>query len=382
MLFRTVYLIILLLSYNLVMSQSKRDVIKKSIEFNSNLKGVNYEFIEYLKMFSNVDTFKTLRHCYIHKKNNYGYSNFYDSGKIVNQMVYDSKQLIHYFVNSNNFYISHRDSLHSDYNYKKNSIEYPGFNFTENILKKYKFSKKNNDYFVFDLKINIRLKTDKAKYRALIHVSKNNYMPVLYEYNIYNKKTKETQFRQYKLLNINENIDSIKLKYSVDSLFNELKKRVNGDSVQKEFLKSIKDVKVKDSAKAITGLIHGKDSIKENIFLKDSIVILDFFFTTCPPCAESIPILLKLNETYKNKGVKLYGINPFESDWSRLDKYIKIFKINYDVIKVKKQVSTNYGIKAYPTLMIIKNGVIEFTHVGYDKDLEKIITEKLNLLLK
>lgn len=382
MLFRTVYLIILLLSNNCLLGQTKRDVIRNIIEFNSNLKGINYEFIEYLKMFSNIDTFKTLRHCYIHKKNNYGYSNFYDSGKIVNQMVYDSNQLIQYNSNNNSFYLSHKDSLYSDYNYKKSSIEFPGFSFTKKKFKSYKFKNKKSEYFVFSLKSKMRLKTYKAKFKSIIYVSKKNYMPLMYEYNIYNKKTKETQFRQYKLLNLNENIDSVKLKYSVDSLFNELKKRVNGDSAQKEFLKSIKEVKVKDSAKAITGLIHGKDSIKENIFLKDSIVILDFFFTTCPPCAESIPILLKLNETYKNKGVKLYGINPFESDWSRLDKYIKVFKINYDLIKVDKDLSRKYGVKAYPTLMIIKNGVIEFTHVGYDKDLEKIVTEKLNLLLK
>lgn len=382
MLFRTVYLIILLLSCNCLLGQSKKEVIKYVVDFNSNLASVDYEFIEYLKMFSRDDTFKTLRHCFMNLKGQYGYSNSYDSGKIVNQMVYDNNQLIQYYSNNNSFYLSHKDSLYSDYNYKKSSIEFPGFNFTEKNFKSYKFKNNKSEYFVFSLKSKMRLKTDKARYKSIIYVSKNNYKPIFYEYYIYNKKTKETQFRQYKLLKINENIDSIKLKYSVDSLFNSLKKGLNGDSIQKEFLNSIKEVKVNDSAKLISGVIHGKDSIKENIFLKDSIVILDFFFTTCPPCAESIPVLLKINENYKNKGVKIYGVDPFESDWSRLDKYIKIFKINYDVIKVKKQVSTDYGVKGYPTLIIIKNGVIEFTHVGYDKDLEKIITEKLNLLLK
>src|SRR5689334_20368114 len=42
--------------------------------------------------------------------------------------------------------------------------------------------------------------------------------------------------------------------------------------------------------------------------LKGKIVVLNFWFTACPPCLAEIPALNKLAKEYKNKNVIFFGI--------------------------------------------------------------------------
>lgn len=118
----------------------------------------------------------------------------------------------------------------------------------------------------------------------------------------------------------------------------------------------------------------------------DNIIILDFWYRTCPPCIKSIPQLNNIYKKYESKGVKLFGINNIDTDSLSRELLIPFRKkenINYPIILTDNSISEKYKIIGYPTLYIInKNGEVEYSKLGYSENMEKEIDSILNKILK
>ena len=63
--------------------------------------------------------------------------------------------------------------------------------------------------------------------------------------------------------------------------------------------------------------------------------ILDFWYTHCPPCVKSMPYLSELYTQYKDKNVKIFGLNSVDNQPHSLE-YLKTFlgkrEITYYII--------------------------------------------------
>jgi cytochrome c biogenesis protein CcmG/thiol:disulfide interchange protein DsbE len=114
---------------------------------------------------------------------------------------------------------------------------------------------------------------------------------------------------------------------------------------------------------------------------KGNIVLLDFWATWCPPCRQSIPELVKIQEKYRDEGLVVLGISvddPKMVNNNYLRAFIEKFKINYRILRSTDNVLRDYfGSKEFPipTMFIInRNGKIinkvEGFRPGY---LEKIL---------
>ena len=103
---------------------------------------------------------------------------------------------------------------------------------------------------------------------------------------------------------------------------------------------------------------------------KDSVIILDFFYTTCAPCIAAIPEINKVYEHFKDKGVSVIGVNPFNTDWDHLPNFINDHSVAYQVVKTDKQVVYDYGVTGYPRLFVIKNGIIVKIYYGFAKGMD------------
>jgi peroxiredoxin len=115
------------------------------------------------------------------------------------------------------------------------------------------------------------------------------------------------------------------------------------------------------------------------------IVLLDFWATWCPPCRQSIPELVDLQEKYRDKGVVILGIsmdNPLQFSTRYLRAFKEKFKINYKILRVNRQVALDYfGTQnmAIPTMFVInREGKIVDKHVGFrpgavEKSIKKLI---------
>lgn len=137
-----------------------------------------------------------------------------------------------------------------------------------------------------------------------------------------------------------------------------------------------------NSAADFNGSKHGSMDSFYFAKYKDSIAVLDFFFSTCSPCLYSIPHINELNAKYRPRGVVFLGINPIEKDWNRLDRFTKQVQIDFPIIKVGDKMRRDYGVSGFPTIMIIDKGKVVLIARGSPAKMKIEIMQKLEEILK
>lgn len=111
--------------------------------------------------------------------------------------------------------------------------------------------------------------------------------------------------------------------------------------------------------------------------LKGKVVLLDFWFKNCSPCIESVPHLNAINKKFKNKNVEVLGINTWDSQKDIAWFYNK-HALTYKVLMNGKDLAENYGINAYPTVILIdKEGKIIYAGRFDQLKIEKLIENAL-----
>ena len=112
---------------------------------------------------------------------------------------------------------------------------------------------------------------------------------------------------------------------------------------------------------------------------RGKVVLLDFWATWCPPCRMTIPMLIKLQDKYRDDGLVILGVSiddPQQITDKDLRYFIKMTKINYPVLRFNQKVMQDYFAGenvAVPTMFVVdRNGKIRDKIVGYAPDpLEK-----------
>lgn len=90
------------------------------------------------------------------------------------------------------------------------------------------------------------------------------------------------------------------------------------------------------------GISHTNDKdFEKDVNHSDLPVLIDFWAEWCGPCKMIGPILEELSEELEGK--------------------IKVVKIDVDN---NNQTAMNYSIRSIPTLIIIKDGVVQAQHIG------------------
>ena len=117
--------------------------------------------------------------------------------------------------------------------------------------------------------------------------------------------------------------------------------------------------------------------------LKGSLVLIDFFYKACHPCMLALPALQNLHEKYKDKGLRIIGIDPFDTkEDDDIENFLSKRGVTYTILLGGKDVVKEYHVYGYPTIYLIdKDGSIITTQVGYgegtEDKLEEIIKENL-----
>jgi thiol-disulfide isomerase/thioredoxin len=94
------------------------------------------------------------------------------------------------------------------------------------------------------------------------------------------------------------------------------------------------------------------------------VVVLNFWFTTCPPCRAEIPELTAFHA--QNPDVGLYGVSTdVGMPPARLKHEADRLGIGYPVLHdVHAEIAGRYGIDVFPTTLVVRDGQIVSARVG------------------
>jgi peroxiredoxin len=110
----------------------------------------------------------------------------------------------------------------------------------------------------------------------------------------------------------------------------------------------------------LTNLLNGSKENKAQY--KGQVILLEFWIKNCGYCIQAVPKLNALNKKYKPEDFKLLAINTEDSEKSA-HLFVKNNAVNYTVLWVSDaEVSKNYGIAAFPQVVLIdKLGIVIYS---------------------
>ena len=111
-----------------------------------------------------------------------------------------------------------------------------------------------------------------------------------------------------------------------------------------------------------------KDINGTKINLKDlagKVIVLNFWFINCPPCRTEIPDLNELVKFYGSDTNTVFIAIALDSR-RELKDFLKQMPFDYNIIDDGQFLANRYGIKAYPTNVVVDGqGIIRFHSSGY-----------------
>jgi len=122
-----------------------------------------------------------------------------------------------------------------------------------------------------------------------------------------------------------------------------------------------KDMMNKPAPKLEANDINGKNIALSK--LKGKVVVLNFWFTSCPPCKAEIPVLNTLVNRYKGHDVVFLSVTF--NNAKEVKTFLKSHPFLYKAIPGADKICNDFKIVAYPTHFVIdKKGYVKFMKLG------------------
>lgn len=129
---------------------------------------------------------------------------------------------------------------------------------------------------------------------------------------------------------------------------------------------------------SLYGLDGRQHSLSE---FKGKVMMINFWGTFCPPCAEEMPAIQEQYALWKEKGVAVLGVN-LDEETITVQSFIKQNKVTFPILFDEKlRITRKYGVNSYPTTFFInRQGRIEEIAVGGMT--ESFIEQKLSSMTR
>ncbi len=126
--------------------------------------------------------------------------------------------------------------------------------------------------------------------------------------------------------------------------------------------------------------INGKKIKLSNY--KGKVVLLDFWATWCGPCRMSTPVLSRLDQKYKGKGLVILGVS-LDEDESQVLPYVEKNHIEHTIAYGgTSNVGNIYKVRGIPAFFIIDQaGMIQKNFTGFHPDFETEWINQIDQLL-
>ena len=214
-------------------------------------------------------------------------------------------------------------------------------------------------------------------------LSKSHHFPL---WSKMEKKTKEQVYIDeltFSDIEFNQ-VNLTKLKESHRLVIKENPVERSGSNSETERLEKM--VHIGEKAPLFKGKYYGTDKVfKLENYIGKNVIIVDFWYTHCPPCVKAMPALSQFYTEYKDKGLKIFGLNSVDNQprsLKNLNTFLSKRNLSYDVIMTQPEVDMMYKINGYPSMYVVgKKGNIRLVEIGFEKEkFEKFKQEIIKLL--
>jgi thiol-disulfide isomerase/thioredoxin len=115
--------------------------------------------------------------------------------------------------------------------------------------------------------------------------------------------------------------------------------------------------------------------------LKGKVVVIDFWATWCGPCRMTMPLMQEYVDS-RPKDVEFLSLNVWERDSSLVRPFLADMGYQFNVLFGDKEITEKYSVTGIPTLVVIdKNGVIRYKHIGYDPLADQLLAWEAESLM-
>ena len=113
------------------------------------------------------------------------------------------------------------------------------------------------------------------------------------------------------------------------------------------------------------------------------VLIVDFFATNCVPCKKALPVLVKIYEKYKGKGLKVVLVS-FQEREKTLREFAEKNGVKFPVLMDKYgEVAQGFGVFGLPRTFIVGSDcTLKKQIIGEQKDLEIMLENEIKLRLE
>jgi thiol-disulfide isomerase/thioredoxin len=120
-----------------------------------------------------------------------------------------------------------------------------------------------------------------------------------------------------------------------------------------------------------------------NPALRGKVVLFDFWGTWCPPCRESIPMVLNLHKKYRDRPFQIVGVSS-DDDEQRWKHFIAANHMDWsEYLDSSDVVRESFEINSYPTFVVVdRDGVITYSQSGWSPDVQSELEDAINKALK
>jgi cytochrome c biogenesis protein CcmG, thiol:disulfide interchange protein DsbE len=115
--------------------------------------------------------------------------------------------------------------------------------------------------------------------------------------------------------------------------------------------------------------------------LKGKPVLVNFWASNCPHCRQEAPIMVRVYERYRDKGLSVVSINVIWDNANDARQFVETYHLPYSVgLDGGGAIGSAYGVDATPTTFFIdKSGVVRARQDGEGSEAE--IAKRIEALL-
>ena len=380
------------------------EILRKSFDKCQSIENGYYEMNHYMKYMSGNDTNSSSFNCYFKKlpddtiySSAFHYQQYYD-GEYSRHVLYTGDDFVNYCAKDSTGEIMSKSLWAKDikayrHNYtfyspitNRKSYPLPGESDSTDDKHIYQFLGEEliDDFPCYHVKMNIIPENDSAEIMKTIQIenhywiNKSDFIPVQYTITYVLEEYSDTMYQFEK---------NVLIKYELNHLKVEDHLRLSAIPsyiVLKDYEPYISPKLLpNDTIAPNWSLLSLKDEIVSLSDLKGNLVLIDFFYKACHPCMLALPALQNLHVKYKDKGLHVIGIDPYDTkEDDDIENFLSKRGVTYTILLSGKDVAKKYHVSGYPTLYLIdKNGKIISSQVGYgegtEEKLEQIIKEQL-----